>query len=394
MLENEVLDKIAERDEVILSKITEMTKGNEALQTRIEEMERIAAPRRKAFTVDGLEKVKESFSFIKAINAISTGDWSNAGFEKEMFDETAHKAMSQGVDTAGGYVVPNQYIAELIELLRANTVVMESGATVLSGLTGSPVEIPKQTGGATAYWVGENAAITASDLTVGQIKMTPKAVAAMVKLSNRLIRMSNPSAEAMVRRDIVREIALAIDLAALRGTGSNNQPLGIANTASINTKALGTNGAVPDFDTLLDMEYELEVDNALRGSLGFIWHPAIRRALIKLKVAQYSGDTAGQYIVQPVSENQLTSWIGYPYRTSTQIPVTLTKGTASNCTEIYFGNWEEFIIGQWAGLEIMASQETSDAFEKNQTWVRIIQEVDMAVRHPESFCVCSDAKIA
>jgi len=45
-------------------------------------------------------------------------------------------------------------------------------------------------------------------------------------------------------------------------------------------------------------------------------------------------------------------------------------------------------------LEIMASRETSDAFAKNQTWVRIIQDVDVAVRHPESFCLINDATIA
>jgi len=40
----------------------------------------------------------------------------------------------------------------------------------------------------------------------------------------------------------------------------------------------------------------------------------------------------------------------------------------------------------------MASQETSDAFEKVQTWIRKIQEMDIAVRHVESFCLINDAK--
>jgi HK97 family phage major capsid protein len=263
------------------------------------------------------------------------------------------------------------------------------GATFMDGLWGSPVEIPKQISGATAYWVGENSAITASDLGLGQITLTPKAVGAMVKLSNRLIRMSNPSAEALVRNDIATAIALEIDRVALRGSGTSTQPAGIASTDSINTYALSA--AVPTFDSLINMEYEVEVDNALRGKLGFVFHPAIKRTLIKKKVAQYSGDTKGMYIVQPVSDTELSNWIGYPFKTTTQIPINLTTGGGSSLTEIYFGNWSELIIGQWAGMQIMASQETSDAFEKNQTWVRIIQEVDLAVRHPESFCLCNDA---
>jgi HK97 family phage major capsid protein len=303
------------------------------------------------------------------------------------------KAMSAGNDTAGGYIVPSEYIPELIELLYSNTVLMKLGATVLSGLTSSPIEIPKQTGGATAYWIEENEAITPSELTVGQIRMTPRAVAAMVKLSNRLIRMSNPSAEAMVRRDIALTLAQAIDIAGFRGSGVASQPLGIVNTDDINTVEIGPNGGPATFDTLIDMAYELEVDNALRGNLSYVFSPGVKRTLIQSKVAQYSGDTGGQYVVQPITDSALNGYVGYPYRTTTVLPTNLVKGTSTDCTEIIFANWQEMIIAQWAGLQIMASTETSDAFERNQTWIRIIQEVDFAVRHPQSFCVCNDARV-
>ena len=89
--------------------------------------------------------------------------------------------------------------------------------------------------------------------------------------------MSNPGAEAMMRQDLAVALGLAVDLATLRGSGSENQPLGIANTPGINTVILGTGtAAVPDFDTFTDMEYEVSVNNALRGNLGFVFHPAIR----------------------------------------------------------------------------------------------------------------------
>ena len=123
-----------------------------------------------------------------------------------------------GTDSAGGYLVPTQHVAELIEMLYDRAVCIALGATVLDNLTGSPVEIPKQTGGATAYWPGENAAITGSDLTLDQLSLSPKAVGCLVKLSNRLIQLSNPS-EVMVRRDIATALALAIDLKALREMG-------------------------------------------------------------------------------------------------------------------------------------------------------------------------------
>ena len=80
------------------------------------------------------------------------------------------------------------------------------------------------------------------------------------------------------------------------------------------------------------------------------------------------------------------------FTSTTQIPTNLSKGGGgATLSEAYFGNWQELLIGQWGGLEFMASGETSDAFAKNQTWIRVIQEVDVAMRHAESFVLCNDA---
>jgi HK97 family phage major capsid protein len=361
-----------------------------ALETRLKEVE--SKMQSRSVNIPGLEDEKKRFSFFKAVYAIQSRDWSQAGFEKEVFDATRKTAQAMGTNSLGGFIVPPIYIAELIELLAAESVVASMGATFLADLQGSPVKIPRQSTGSTAYWVGENTAITESNVAFEQLSLTPKKVGCLVKLSNSLIKLNNPSAEALVRTDIARSLARKIDLAALRGTGSANQPTGINLTSSINTVALGTNGLALTWDNLLDMEYTLAEDNALRGKLGFIFHPSIRRNLLKRKVARYSGDTSGDYITQPTSESNFQAWLGYPYKMTTQIPINLEKGgSGAICTEIYFGNWQELIIGQWGGMELMASQETSDAFEKDQTWVRILQEVDIAVRHPESFCLISDA---
>lgn len=369
--------------------VVKLRQENATLNARLEEIENKARPTR--VTVPGLEDEKTKFSFFRAINAIKSRDWSNAGFEKEVFDATSKAMAALGAGSAGGYIVPTIYIAELIELLRADSVVVASGATILPDLQGSPIQIPKQTAGSTAYWVGENAAITSSDLTLGQITMTPKKIGALVKLSNTLIRLSNPAAEALVRRDIALSLALKIDYTALHGGGAS-EPTGVAATSLINTVAIGSAGGDATFDHLIDMEYALAEDNALRGNLGYIFHPAIRRKFLKTKVTMYSGQTSGQqYLIPPMNESVLQGYLGYPYKMTTQIPINLTKTSGTDLTEIFFANWSELILGQWGGMQIMASNETSDSFEKDQTWVRILQEMDIAVRHPESFCLCNDA---
>ena len=336
----------------------------------------------------GVDEGKEKFSLFKTVNAIISNDWSDAGYEKEVVDQTRKKALATSTDSAGGFLVPTQAIQDMIELLRAETVVREIGATVLDGLTGIPVEIPKQTGGSTTFWIGENTAITPSDLTFGQLAMNPHTVAALVKLSNRLVRMSSPAAEQLVRNDIATELALRADLAALRGTGINGEPLGIANTPGLATVDFNATTAAagyitnPGYEQLYDMEYQLAQVNALRGNLGFLFHPTLRRAVAKIRVDQGGGSADGQFLSSPVTDPQLESYLGYPFRRTTQIPNNLGSGSS---TEVYFGNWSDMIIAMWGGMEILASQETSDAFAKNQTWVRILMDMDIGIRHIESF---------
>jgi HK97 family phage major capsid protein len=369
------------------------------LERRIEHMESQSKTRKWA-SLPGAEH--SGFSFFKAIRAIQTGDWSEAGKEKEVFENTRRKALGTADDVAGGYLVPSQAMPELIEQLMAESVVIESGARVIADLMGSPVTFPKQTGGATVYWVGDNAAIPPSEPTFGQVKLTPKKAAALVQLSNSLLAQSNPSAEAIIRQDLARGLSLGVDLAALRGPGSENQPLGIANVPGINTVTLGTgDGAVmSNLDLFEDMAYELAVDNALKGKLGYVFHPAIRRLLRKLKITNFSGDPGTEPLLPAViwasmtGDNAILQAIGYPFRMTTQIPVNLVAGQSVNCTEVYFGNWEDLLIGMWGGMTILASNVAGTAFATDQTWIRVILSLDVAVRHEESFCLCNTARIA
>jgi len=338
-------------------------------------------------SVPGVDGGKEKFSFQKFFNAIAIKDWTDAGYEKSVCDATK-KVMTVGAPTAGGYLVPPEAMTELIPLLRAKSVCRELGATALDGLTGSPVTIPKQTGGATGYWVAENAAVTPSDLATGQLSLTPRTGGALCVMSNRLLRMSNPTIESVVRNDIAKTLANLQDLAALRGTGTD-QPTGIANTANINTKVLGAAGAIPTIDDIEAMLLEIEVDNAEAETMGIAVNPRIWSVFRRIK------DLDGKpLLVIDIASPFKGTIFGMAVRKTTQIPVNLSKGGSTNLSEIYLGNWADLVIATWGGMEVMASQETSDAFAKNNTWIRILQDIDVGLRHPESFCLCADAKIA
>jgi len=365
-----------------------------AIQSKYKELEESMA-KRAWKDVPGVDEGKEKFSFMKAFSAIAAKDFSNAEYEKEVMEATKVKAQSAGVDTAGGYLVPVQALGGIIELLRANMVTAALGATVLDGLTGVPVEIPKQTGASTAFWVEENAAITESEITFGQLALNPKALAALVKMSNRSLRLTNPSLEALIRDDITQQIALALDLAALRGTGVGGSILGMVNqpgivTVDFDSTAVHGSATNPSWEAMYELEGVLEDANALRGRLGYAMSPKLKRQMSKLRSAAFATvDNEGPFLqTQPMTAAHITAILGWPFQTTTQIPNTLGSGTQ---TEVLFGNWADLIIGMWGGMQLKASEEAGTAFTTNQTWVRAIMDVDAGVRRVESFAVGIDA---
>ncbi|MCA9808230.1 MAG: phage major capsid protein, partial [Cyanobacteria bacterium HKST-UBA06] len=356
------------------------------------------------------------YSMTRAIQAIVEGDFKGrAGFEYECSLEAMKKtsavpragnrgflvpydvlakrevhAVNQrdlvvGTSTAGGHLVATNLLASsFIDLLRNKMVIMQAGATMLPDMVGN-IAIPRQTGGATAYWLAENGAVTESQQAFDQVAMSPKTVGAYTDISRLLLKQSSIGLEDFVKGDLSTTLALAIDLAAIHGSGSSNQPTGIIATSGIGSVALGTNGAAPDRDTLIDLETEVAIDNADLGTLAYMTNTKVRGKL--KKTATDSG--SGLF----VWDNTDTPTNGYRALVTNQVSSALTKGTSSGvCSAILFGNWADLILAFWGGLDIEVdpySQSTTGA-------VRIVafQSLDVAVRHPQSFAACLDALTA
>ncbi len=414
---------VAESVKGINTRLDSQDTRQKAIEDQLEEFKKTLATnaqkgKKRGVSVPGTEEKTDGrhFSFLKAVRGIVTNNWRGSEFEREVFrisdemndvsktdrDEWQRslaandfeiRDMTTTDDVLGGYIVPTQILSDqFIELLRPEIVVEAMGATVLDDLDGAPVEMPKQVGGATAAWTPENASITSSDVSLGSINLTPRQLAAMVKVSSRLLRLSTPSAERLIREDMARAIAEKFDLAALRGTGASGEPLGIANIIGINTIAIGANGGRFTLNEADLMRDELANDNALRGSLGYIFNPKVLGRLRRERIAQFSADTGGSYLNLPMSNATLQEQLGDAFRTTTQVPTDLAKGSGTNLSEVYFGNWRELLIGMWLRLELQASSEAGEAFQRNQVWIKATMEGDVQVRHPESFCLNSDAE--
>lgn len=333
------------------------------------------------------KKEVKSYSFLRAINALANpGDraaYEAAGFEREVSEAAAKAAgksargifvpgeilraqrdLNVGTASAGGNVVATDLMADaFIDLLRNRSVVQRAGATVMNGLVGN-VAIPKQTGAATAYWVAESGAPTESQQTVGQVTMTPKTVGAYTDFSRRLILQSSIDVENMVRNDLAQVIALAIDSAALYGTGSNNQPTGLKLQSGINTKDFAA--ATPTFAELVAMESEVASDNADVGTMRYLINAAMRGSL--KSTAKFGSGTEATIWEQGNTVN------GYGTEVSNQ----LQSG------DVFFGNFADLILGFWSGLDLMVDPYAGST--SGTVRVVALQDVDIAVRNAVSFC--------
>lgn len=314
---------------------------------------------------------------------------------KEVMEYTRKAADTGTGGAGGGFVVPPQYVAAFIEVLRAKMVVIRAGATIMDNLNGSPVQIPKQLTSASVQWIGQNATLTASDPSFGQVTMTPKTLAIRAQYSNLLGMLSSPAMESVIKRDFAAIAGLELDRVALRGSGASNQPLGLMNIPGIQTYAIGTNGGPLAADNLYDLVGLVEDANAVGEKLALITSPKGLRKLKKQRIAQFSGDSGGTYLVPPLlTDEALSKAIGLNCLTTTQLPVNLVKGTSTDCTEVYVGNFSELLIGQWGAVEILATNIGGNAWAQNAIEVRLILNVDIQTRHPQSFVYCADARTA
>ncbi len=278
-------------------------------------------------------------------------------------------------------VVFTQYGGELINILRNTAMTVAMGSRVLTGLS-SPVGFPRQTGDVTAQWVAENSGsdVPATNVTTNLVTLTPKTLMAATSYSRQLLVQSSVDVEAMVRESIAAKHALAWDLAAIHGTGLNNQPTGIYNQVGVQSHAFSTNSVT--YTDLLAMEKLVAVANAMLGSLGWLTNPRIASAAKgTLEFPNVNG--ARKIWEGTILEGEVD---GYVARATNQVSNAL--GVGGNESGLIFGNWSDLLIGQFGGaMEIIVDPYTL----KKQGLIELasFQMADIAVRHPVSFAVSS-----
>lgn len=329
--------------------------------------------------LEGLEKevvqdgLSEALKAKRSINGLAVPSW----MIKPSTPES--RAQSVGTTTQSGHLVATE-IGEVIEYLYPKTVLEMMGATMWTGLT-SNVDLIRQDGAASATWEGENDDNANTDPTVENVPLRPKRLGAQTIVGKQLMfQTKSISVENWIRNNLNTAQGVAIETAALNGSGVSPIPEGLLNISGIGDVAIGINGGAPTWDTILSLESDVADANAEYGTLAYLTTAIMRGKLKGVKKDAGSGEFVWD-------KNEMN---GYRAFISTVLPKTLVKGTSSDCHPIIYGNWAELYIAQWDGLDIVVDPYT--LAKKAQIAITVNGWYDVNLRHLLSFSACQDAR--
>ena len=307
--------------------------------------------------------------------------WKDAAMAKRFEMVCQRAVLAAGDAAAGGVLVPDDFSTQIIDLLRAKTVVRRLGAQMIDMPNGT-IEVPKLTAGAAVGYVGENQARNATAPAFGNLTMTARKLVGIVPASNDLLRSPRANADSIIRTDLTRGIALREDLSFIRDDGTAGTPKGMkywaASSASVASTGTSAEQIISDLSLMLSRIAQSNVDEE---SLAWIMTPRSRE---KLRVLR------GTDVFLFRADIDAGRLMGHPLGATTQIPSNLGSGSD---TEIYLVNMADALIGETGQMEVAASSEAAyndesgnlvSPFSRDQSVVRVLERIDFALRHEES----------
>jgi HK97 family phage major capsid protein len=373
-----------------------------SLRAEIEELKAVRTGRKFAFSVDGTEQrpMDEPFAVTiykarrrydpKAIERLN-----DLQIKAQRQYAMEGKAVGEGTNPGGGYLVPPTYMQDLVALRRASAP-LRGFVNVVGGIRSDLVYVPTQTAVETVAWTAENAAKTSTDETFGQIATNIFTLAGIAKISNQLLEDSSPAVDQIVQTSLGRGLAIEEDRAMINGSGTG-QPTGILNTSGITSTAVSAGTAAAIFDDILSAIGRVQATYFGQPD-AILMAP---RTWSKMLTAK---DSAGRYLTTGVivgsqmmtlpgtpnptgsMPGAITTFMGIPVIIDANMPVNLS-GTLS---AIIVGAFKEAWLLERDGIRMDMSSEAGTAFEQNQTWFRGEERVGFtAARLPSAFQIVS-----
>lgn len=304
----------------------------------------------------------------RAIRGMVTGNWAGADAER--------RAMSEGVGSAGGFLLTPQMSGILVDLARNQSICVAAGAQTALMDTAEMI-IGKVATDPTAAWIPEGGTILPTDMTFDKITLKAVPLVAMCRLSIALATDAS-NIDGLIRNALSAAIGTELDRSALMGTGVG-EPRGLANTPGINVYSMGANGlAVENFDPWSYAVQYVQDHNGIPNAVAM--NPKTAGALDRLKETG-----TGAPLTPPASYAGLQKFV------SKQIPDNLTQGTAHVASDSIVGDYSQIVMGLapseggQRGIRIDVSRDF--AFTTMELYIRAYLRCDVAILRPTWFTV-------
>lgn len=406
------------------------------MTARIEGLTETIKRHKGGMYVPGAEDYK--FSMLKAIVGAKTGRWKeyDAEHERDVMTQAREKfratkaAQSVGDDSLGGFFVPDQVIPDVIAAIYTKSVFINAAGegtqrvSVLDGLVGANVKIPRFDGGVIAFWIGEEDAYVQSLLTVGDITMNPRKLGILVKLTDSILRFQGFGFETLMRNDMVRAAAKKIDYTAAFGRGTNDEPRGIIHTNGVRIYRTETGevfssledaravtdwqGGELDFEGLDDMLLAFEEDDVEPDNNSWISSPRYFKRLRNIRSLNFSGQPREQapfLLGSPMITKQRLADIIGDFDASSQIPsndlpAERIGGTTTDAspgddrfTTVFGGDLTNAVWARWGGFEIEDDAGRGAGFVSDHTYVKLRMYSDFGVRQGRRLIFTPDVQV-
>lgn len=311
--------------------------GNEiARMERLEAMDaQLSKPVSTPITEKPASAEKQDTKTGRASDAYKKAFW-NVTRHKDSMTPELKNALQEGIDTEGGYLVPDEFENTLVTGLNESTVI-RAHAKVITTSSGSH-KIPVVASHGSAAWIDEGGAYTESDETFGQVQLDAHKVGTVIKVSEELLADAAFDLESYIRSEFTRRIGDKEEEAFLTGNGTA-KPTGILNATG--GGEVGVTTASPTAitaDELIDLYYSLKAP--YRKNAVWILNDTTVKAIRKLK------DSTGNYLLQPaLKDGEVSTILGRPYFTTAFAPE-----IAAGAKTVIFGDLSYYWIGDRRGI--------------------------------------------
>ncbi len=311
--------------------------GNEI--ARMERLEALDAELSKPVNTPITEKPsaapKADTKVGRASDAYKKAFW-NITRHKDSMTPEMKNTLKEGIDTEGGYLVPDEFERTLVQGLNENTIIRAHAhvITTSSGLH----KIPVVASHGSAAWIDEEGAYTESDEAFGQVQLDAHKVGTIIKVSEELLNDSAFDLESYINSEFVRRIGDKEEEAFLTGNGTS-KPTGILNaTGGGEIGVTAASATAITADELIDLYFSLKAP--YRKNAIWVLNDATIKIIRKLK------DGNGQYLWQPaLRDGDVPTILGRPYFTSAYMPE-----AAASAKTVIFGDLSYYWVGDRQGI--------------------------------------------